>query len=118
MYMKYLMSFCVLLIFASNSFSQDKAEFKNDTLFYKSKKIYINQSIQLAYGSKSNKHFAFVYAGSGIAAAMCTPYWSKQTMIVNKIYEQNGTYWVRGTIGSKRIEFVVEGAIDNNEIYL
>ncbi len=59
----------------------------------KSKKIYINQSIQLAYGSKSNKHFAFVYAGSGIAAAMCTPYWSKQTMIVNKIYEQNGTYW-------------------------
>lgn len=115
--MKYLIALCSLLI-VSNSFSQDKAAFKNDTLYYKSKKIYINQSIQLAYGSKSNKHFAFVYAGSGIAAAMCTPYWSKQTMIVNKIYEQKGIYWVRGTIGSKRIEFVAEGAIDNSEIYL
>lgn len=115
--MKYLIALCSLLI-VSNSFSQDKAAFKNDTPYYKSKKIYINQSIQLAYGSKSNKHFAFVYAGSGIAAAMCTPYWSKQTMIVNKIYEQKGIYWVRGTIGSKRIEFVAEGAIDNSEIYL
>ncbi len=112
------MAFCALLFIVSNSFSQDKAELRNDTLYYKSKKIYINQSIQLAYGSKSNKHFAFVYAGSGIAAAMCTPYWSKQTMIVSKIYEKNGVYWVRGTIGSKRIEFVAEGAIDNNEIYL
>lgn len=115
--MKYLLLLNALLLIVSNSFGQEKVEFKNDTLYYKSKKIYLNQSIQLAYGSKSDKHFAFVYAGSGIASVLCTPYWSKQTMIVNKIYEHKGIYWVRGTIGTKRIEFVAEGAIDNKEIY-
>lgn len=116
--------FLILLLFPLISFSQAKATFERDTIFYAGKTFTAGDTIQLAYGSGSNKQFIFVKMGSGVAGwdELSSSY-SKAAVVIKKVQQQKGKVFARGKLIhspgliNNTIEIDIEGAIDNKEIY-
>ena len=115
--------FLSLLLFVSyNSFSQS-AKIIEDTVFYLEHKFVVGDSVQLWYGSKQDKTFAFVSIGSGLAGgSKATANWSKTYMKIDKVYKVSGKCYLRGKIlGSgmmlgNKFFVDIEGAVDNKEL--
>jgi hypothetical protein len=113
-----LLSFVFLQIGVASA--QD-AVYKNDTLVYKSIKIYPMQKIQLLYGAKPDKNFVFVYASKRLNDQISSIL-SKQKGGILKIIKEHSKYYAIGYLSdapaylSKEIVIDIEGAIDFNEI--
>ena len=120
--MKKLIALAVIIITALNLKAQ-KAEIVEDTLSYNSKSYHLGDTLQLMYGSKANKDFAFIYYGSGMNGVSDAPAgFSKTLACINKVYKFKGKCYVRAKsidggiqLGNK-LFIDVEGAIDNKEI--
>lgn len=100
-----------------------RAQLLNDTVYYQSAKFYVNQVINLSYGSNQDKSFAFVRFGSGMSGV--TPAHSslsKSEVLIDKVYKTGSKYYFRGKIinGSPtfgmKLFVDIEGAIDNKEL--
>jgi membrane protein CcdC involved in cytochrome C biogenesis len=112
---KLLLTFIVLTIFV-NCMAQ-RAEIKNDTVYYKERKFYPGQVVPLKYGSSATKDFAYVSAGS----TLCTSQVSKFEVKIDKVLMKGPKVYIRGKLINAGPQLVkifidVEGAIDNNEI--
>ncbi len=111
----------IICLFSLTSLAQ-KPVLKNDTIYYQDKKFYVNQPLRLAYGSSSNKDFAFVYIGTALTLTPAGAGWAKQDILIDKITVKQNKFWVRaaivgnGPMLGNKIHFNVELAIDNKEI--
>jgi len=123
-----LVTYVIVLLFGTGSVTkaQARAEMKADTVYYQGAKIYRGGKVDLWYGSKQNKDFAFVFMGSGLQGL--TPLaagWSKQSVLIDKVYKSFGKLFCRGVLvdapevramGGNKIFIDIEGAMDNKEI--
>ena len=116
----------ILLLLSLISFSamaQDTPILKNDTIHYQSAKFYPNKVVKLAYGSKADKTFAFIYYGNIAAGQMpAMAQLSKQEVLIDKVYKMAGKHYARGKVINGIAQFGmkifidIEGAIDNKEL--
>ena len=113
------LSFILILI---SLFGKSQVKFENDTLTYNEGKYWVGKDIQLWYGSKSDKNFAFVFVGSGMLGMdYVNTSASKKFLRIDKIDKRNGKYYIRANfienpIPVGRIFIDIEGATDNKEI--
>jgi len=104
------------------TYSQDRPIQKNDTVYYKDKKFYLNQPLRLGYGSSATKDFAFVYFGTALMLSPAPAGWAKQDILIDKITVKQNKFWVRavivgmGPMLGNKIQFNIEMAVDNKEI--
>ena|ERR1700675_3860897 len=121
--MKKILLYCHLLI-SINCLGQQRATLNNDTLYYSNHKFHSGDTLQLGYGSSSDKNFAFIYMGTGIGGvSKVESTWAKSFFVVDKIDKRSGKYFLRGKIieaklGPMKLFVDVEGAIDNKELFL
>lgn len=120
--MKKLITLLLALLVMFLCKAQDRPVQKNDTVYYKDKKFYLNQPLRLAYGSAADKSFAFVYIGTALTLAPAQAGWAKQDILIDKITFRQNKFWVRaaivgnGPMLGNKIHFNVEMAVDNKEI--
>lgn len=119
------MRFLIFLLFPLFAHAQHPV-LQNDTVYYKNAKIFVGDTVHLAYGSGASKEFVFVYMGSGLTGVTkLDASWAKYDVKIDKISHQGSKITVRGflldakganTMGSNKIFIQPEGAIDNNEV--
>jgi len=116
---KALLIFFVLTVFV-NSYAQDRATLVNDTARYLNKTYAVGDTITIAYGSNSNKDFAFVSIGTSLTGiTYMQAGWSKSDIIINKVYKANRKIYLRGKLkgtGPNNVFIDLEGAVDNKEL--
>lgn len=114
---KTILTFVIVLI-TINSFSQKRATVSNDTLYYGEQKVFVGDTLQIGYGSGSNKVFEFIEVGVGLGSTVKAPSsYSKFSVRVVKIYKQFGKYYFKTKdYRGNNLIIDVEGAIDNREL--
>jgi len=120
---KTLVSILVLLLITF-SLKAQRATFQNDTVKYNERIFAVNDTISLGYGSKADKNFAFIRIGSGISATELDKNWAKNDAIIERIYLQGRTIYIRAKLLDKTVNLLggnklfinIEAAIDNKEI--
>jgi hypothetical protein len=112
------LSVIVLLTASLGAYAQQVVE-ENGKLVYKGHEFHVGQVIQLAYGSRQDKGFAFVfgvYAGhpSGNLYSFMGGYNCR--IIKWKFYR--GKYWIKAKPMGRRFNVFIDvmGAIDNKEL--
>jgi hypothetical protein len=111
----------ILFILAAGAASgQDKSVIKGDTLYYAGAKFYKGQVIPIAYGTRSDQMFAYVWvAGAMMGQAPAPSNLSKMEVQVTKFQKLAGNknYLRCKLIGAPTTILIdVEGAIDKGEI--
>ena len=111
-----------LIVGVLTTVSAQSAKMTNDTLTYGTAKYYTGKTVQIWYGSKPDKNFAFIWKGNILAPTLLTTADSKHNVVINKISKSRGKFYLIGTLQDvtglepKRITIDVEGAVDNKEI--
>lgn len=111
----------LMLAGAATSKAQS-AKLTGDTLTYNNSKYYAGKVVQIWYGSKPDKNFAFIWKGNILTAATLTTADSKHFVIISKFLKSRGKYHAIGQLQdvsgleAKRITIDIEGAVDNKEL--
>ena len=121
--MKPLLLFLLLLPLAA--FSQNWASQRRDTISYGGRTFAAGDTVQLGYGSNTDKEFVFVGTGKselwGIDPLEAT--YAKRKIVVNKVEVKKGKSYAFGQLVNKTfstrfiIRIDIEGALDNKEIF-
>jgi hypothetical protein len=99
-----------------------KATISNDTAYYLNHSYYIGDTIQLAYGSGTDKDFAFVLFGGDMQGYKpLKSEHSKNSLVIDKVYTRKGKVTIRAkdidyNAGINKLFIDLEGAIDNKEL--
>lgn len=102
--------------------SAQSATLNGDTLTYGTNKYYSGKTIQIWYGSKSNKGFEFITLGNVLNMMELPIRDSKHYVILTRINKIHGKYFIIGKLQDVgalepyRISIDIEGAVDNKEI--
>lgn len=118
-----VISLLLLIILLPFAVCNAQSKIVNDTLVYEGQKYAVGDSVQLWYGSSTNKSFAFVFIGSGMSGVTLAPAgWNKSFVLIDKVYKANGKNYIRCKaldakfmMGNK-IFIDLEGAVDNKEV--
>ena len=110
----------ITLFFASTASAQVAQV--GDTLKYNNKNYAVGDTVMMLYGSKADKSFAFIVHGGGMMGMdpMNASY-SKQQVILDKVFKKANKYFLRGKLTENNIVgfkiFIdLEGAVDNKEL--
>ena len=93
-----------------------------DTLKYNGKNYAAGDTVMMMYGSKADKSFAFIVHGGGMMGMEpMGASFSKQQVILDKVFKKANKYFLRGKLTENNIVgfkiFIdLEGAVDNKEI--
>lgn len=113
-----------MLLMSIGCFAQ-RATLVNDTANYMGKKYAVGDTVYLFYGSNTDKSFAFVKQGSGMAGfTKLESKRSKGGVLIDKIIKQQGKITLRGKYldvdisggGINKMFIDLEGAVDNKEL--
>ncbi len=121
--------FFLLICISLNVYSQ-KASLNESSVTYLGKTFKVGDIIQLGYGSRNDKDFAFVSFGKAVGninlpglSKRADVNWSKAEVEIVKLYTANGVIWAKcdplnrdANFLNKQIFINIEGAVDNKEI--
>lgn len=118
--MKKILSILFFALILFNANAQDRATIDGDTARYLGKSYVVGDTIQLGYGSKSNKDFAFIQMGTLMSGVSdMDKGFAKSDVIILSVYKVRKQIYLKakvpGTMGNKAF-IDLEGAVDNKEI--